>query len=342
MSRVRYTASGRLGVWDSVDKPGMDNWRSRFEELLKSNAHGVIESDVHDLTETDDPALAAITAVCDKIIARGNPTLVDPNWERMLLTGPGREFLRWEEPTDPEVKFCVKEFLLQEAVENLVMEIGSLVELSGRVIDALNASEIRGLVTEMRTILSRRMDGLRTELLENTKSSTERVGAELQTALIQHMDSLGRDIAAGTESATGRVGAELRGALIQRMDILEKKIAAGTESATGRVGAELRGALIQRMDILEKKIAAGIESATEQAGAELRGALVQRVDSLEKEITAGTESAAKLVSAEIVTTSEKRMTDNDEMMKRLDALGSHVAEMRELVEKSSKRKGLFL
>ena len=202
--------------------------------------------------------------------------------------------------------------LLQDAVENLVMEIGTLVELSGRVIDALNASEIRGLVTEMRTILSRRMDGLRTELLENTKSSTERVGAELQTALIQHMDSLGRDIAAGSESATGRVGAELRGALIQRMDILENKIAAGTESAT------------------------------EQAGAELRGALVQRVDSLEKEITAGTESASKRVSAKVVAASEQRMTDNDEMMKRLDALGSQVAAVREIVEKSSKRKGLFL
>ena len=101
-------------MWDSVDKPGMDKWRSQLDELLKSNAHEVIESNVHDFIETDDPALAAITAICDKIIARGNPTLVDPNWERILLSGPGSEFLRWEEPTDPEVKFCVKEFLLPE------------------------------------------------------------------------------------------------------------------------------------------------------------------------------------------------------------------------------------
>ncbi len=85
MNRLRYTASGRFGVWDSIDKTGMESWRSQLDELLKSNAHGVIESDNHDFTETDVPALAAITAVCDKIIARGNPTLVDPNWERTLL-----------------------------------------------------------------------------------------------------------------------------------------------------------------------------------------------------------------------------------------------------------------
>ena len=202
--------------------------------------------------------------------------------------------------------------LLQDAVEKLVIEIGSLVELSGQVIDALNATEIRGLVAEMRTVLSRRIDGLRTEMLENTKPATERVGAELQTVLIQHMDNMGTEITSGTESATGRVGAELRGALIQRMDILEKKITVGTETATEQVGAELRGALVQRMDSLENEIATGIKSATEQ------------------------------VSAEVVAAGEQRITDNDQILERLDALGSQVDLVRDLVEKSSKRKGLFL
>ncbi|MCZ0938011.1 MAG: RecQ family ATP-dependent DNA helicase [Caldilineaceae bacterium] len=88
-----------------------------MDELLKSNAHGVIESDAVDFVETDDPNLAAITAVCDKIIARGNPTLVDPNWERILLRESGSEFLRWEEPDDPEeIQFCVKEFLLPKGI----------------------------------------------------------------------------------------------------------------------------------------------------------------------------------------------------------------------------------
>ena len=94
MNRVRFTASGRLGVWDSIDTPGNREWRSQLDGLLQSNAHGVIESDVLDFTETDDPALAASTAICDKIIARGNPTLTDPTWERLLLSGPGSEFMR--------------------------------------------------------------------------------------------------------------------------------------------------------------------------------------------------------------------------------------------------------
>ena len=99
--------------------------------------------------------------------------------------------------------------MLQDAVENLVFEIGSLVELSGRVIAALDSTEVRGLVTQMRTVLSRRMDGLRTELLENTKSTAERVGAELQTVLVQHIDSLGTEITIGTKSATEQVSAEV-------------------------------------------------------------------------------------------------------------------------------------
>ena len=117
-------------MWDSVDKPGMDKWRSQLDELLKSNAHEVIESNVHDFIETDDPALAAITAICDKIIARGNPTLVDPNWERILLSGPGSEFLRWEEPDDPEVKFRMKDSLWPEGrIESLVDAAMDLLDL---------------------------------------------------------------------------------------------------------------------------------------------------------------------------------------------------------------------
>lgn len=77
--------------------------------------------------------------------------------------------------------------LLLEEVDNLVIEIRTLVELSGRVINTLKATEVRGLVTQMRTVLSRRMDGLRTELLENTKSTTEQVRAEVVTANEQCM-----------------------------------------------------------------------------------------------------------------------------------------------------------
>ncbi len=194
--------------------------------------------------------------------------------------------------------------MLQDGVENLVTEISSLVELSGRVIESLKASEVRGLVTEMQTALARQMDGLRTELLEISKSSSEKAGSELQTVLIQHIDSLGTEITARNESVAGRVGAELRGALIQRMDILEKKITIGTASAI------------------------------EQVGAELRGALVQRMDSLEKEIVTESESSAKQVGKEVADAKE-------DISKRLKALDLQVAEERKLTEKLSKRKGII-
>ncbi len=194
--------------------------------------------------------------------------------------------------------------MLQDGVEKLVTEISSLVELSGRVIENLKASEVRELVTEMQTALAHQMDGLRTELLENNKSSSEKAGSELQTVLIQHMDSLGTEITARNESAAGRVGAELRGALIQRMDIMEKKITIGTETAI------------------------------EQVGAELRGALVQRMDSLENEIVTESKSSAKQVSKEVTDV-------NEDISKRLKALDSQVAEVRKLTEKLSNRKGII-
>jgi len=195
--------------------------------------------------------------------------------------------------------------MLQDAVENLVVEIGSLVELSGRVVETLNASEVRTLVTEMGTVLSRRLDELRTELLETSKFDTERVGAELQTVLIQQMDSLGTEITTRNESFSGRVGAELRGVLVQRMDILEKKITLSTETAI------------------------------EQVGAELRGALVQRMDSLENEIVSESRSSAKEVSKEVSEANEN--TSN-----RLKALDSQVAELREMVDQLTKKKGIFI
>ena len=114
MNRLRYTASGRLGVWDSLDNLGEEEWRSQLNEFLQSNAHGVIESDFHDFTETNDPDLAAATAVCDKIISRGNPTYVDPNWERVLLSGLGNELLRWKETNREEIRFTISECLWPE------------------------------------------------------------------------------------------------------------------------------------------------------------------------------------------------------------------------------------
>ena len=134
MNRLRYTASGRLGIWDSFDKQGMEKWRSQLDELLRSNAHGVIESDVLDFTETDDPALVASTAICDKIIARGNPTLVDPNWERLLLSGPGSEFMRCRPQSDGVESILEKSLLPPKSSKELLVASRELLSLcqSGR------------------------------------------------------------------------------------------------------------------------------------------------------------------------------------------------------------------
>ncbi len=111
MNRLKYAASGRLGFWDSL--PKVDALRSAMAKLLETHSHAVIEADAHPLSETNDPALAAITAVCDKIVARGNPVLVDPGFERMLLSGPGAEFFEFREFVDEaEVGFHFQKSLL--------------------------------------------------------------------------------------------------------------------------------------------------------------------------------------------------------------------------------------
>ena len=193
--------------------------------------------------------------------------------------------------------------LLQDSVEKLVSEISSLVELSGQVIDSLNASEIRALVTEMQTVLSRRMDGLKKELLEMSKSDTERVGAELQTALIEHLGNVGTEIVASTESNTGRVSAELRGALIQRLDILEKKITSGTETTAEQVGAELRGALVQRIDSLENDLGTNTSTATGQVSEDFAAAnaiILKRLTELDSQVADLQELATKILKRKLI------------------------------------------
>ena len=73
---------------------------------MAANSHAVVEYDDLNPIETIDPGLAAITAVCDKIIARGNPAWVAPDYEKLLLTGPGKEFFSVQELVDgPDVGF---------------------------------------------------------------------------------------------------------------------------------------------------------------------------------------------------------------------------------------------
>ena len=66
----------------------------------------MIESDHIEFIPTDNPALASVTAICDKIIARGNPTVVDLDFEQTLLNGPCLPYFRVETPADGTIVGC--------------------------------------------------------------------------------------------------------------------------------------------------------------------------------------------------------------------------------------------
>ena len=54
--------------------------------LLQDNARGSLEA--IRMVETNDASLASLISICDKLAARGNPTLVDLDFENALLTMP--------------------------------------------------------------------------------------------------------------------------------------------------------------------------------------------------------------------------------------------------------------
>lgn len=130
MHSLKFTASGRLGVWDAINGRDMESWRTQLDELLKDNAQGIIESESHKLTETEDPALAAITAICDKIISRGNPTLVNLHWERILLSGPASEFMKFSNLDDGVQFDFEKSFLPPRSSSHLLRASRALLDLS--------------------------------------------------------------------------------------------------------------------------------------------------------------------------------------------------------------------
>jgi ATP-dependent DNA helicase RecQ len=102
MDYIRYTASAKLGLWGHL--PGFNpDFSNRLNDLLKDYAHATIESDLINFIPTDDNPIAFIAAIIDKIIIRGNPTLVDYAFERELLTSSPLSFLKFiEDQSDPE------------------------------------------------------------------------------------------------------------------------------------------------------------------------------------------------------------------------------------------------
>lgn len=81
----RYTASARLGVWSSIPTKA-EEFLSRLKSVLRANAHATLESESQEFVPTDNHLLGALLSVMDKIVIRGNPTLVDPDFENRLLS----------------------------------------------------------------------------------------------------------------------------------------------------------------------------------------------------------------------------------------------------------------
>lgn len=197
MDRLRYTASGRLGLWDFI-LGDREEFHTRLVLLLQENAHAVIEADHTEFIPTDNSALASVTAICDKIIARGNPTLVDLGFEQTLLTGPCRPFFRVEDMTEgPNVGCRMSALQIPGTTADLITAAQELVGLPFRD----NTSGVFApcpLPAELRELASPEEDIF---LAQFRTAFGDRLGARL------HRQVLIRDLVNGSadELAQGRV-----------------------------------------------------------------------------------------------------------------------------------------
>lgn len=131
MFSIRYTASGRLGLWDTL--PGsVDRFQKSLNEILVGHSNAVLESEGLDFVETDDPSVAGITAACDKIIMRGNPTLVDADFERALIFGRVGTFFKCFESAGSEIGHRFEKSLLPGNSNELLNATKDLLDLPYR------------------------------------------------------------------------------------------------------------------------------------------------------------------------------------------------------------------
>lgn len=151
---LRYTASARLSTWDFIQTENRDEFLDLLARLLQKNAHAVLESDSDhiEFSPTHDPSLASVTAICDKIVARGNPTLVDLDFESTLLRRC-RPRLNTEELTEgPSVGFRLSALNVPGTTTDLLEAAKDLLSLPYRdgdeiVVPAL-PFELRNLTSE--------------------------------------------------------------------------------------------------------------------------------------------------------------------------------------------------
>ena len=189
MDRLRYTSSGRLALWDSI--PGdREEFLSSLARLLQDNAHAVIEADHIEFIPTDNLALASVTAICDKIIARGNPTLVDLDFEQTLLNGPCLPFFRVEALSEgPNVGYRMSALHIPGTTTDLISAAQELLDLPFRD-NAGGGFALCPLPAELRAISSPEEDIF---LAQFRTAFGDRLGARL------HRQALIRDLVDGPD-----------------------------------------------------------------------------------------------------------------------------------------------
>lgn len=136
MFNIRYTASGRLAFWDTL--PGSaEKFLNPLNEILVGRSNAVLESEETDFVETDDPKVACITAICDKVIMRGNPTLVDSDFEQALISGPASPYFKYTETgSGPEIGYRFEESLLPGNSNGILEAALDLMDLPYKIEDS--------------------------------------------------------------------------------------------------------------------------------------------------------------------------------------------------------------
>ena len=95
MNSYRFSASGRLGLWNTLPQKRREI-QEAIAEILRGTSHGLIEANHLDFTPLQDLSLQSVLAICDKIAVRGSPTVVDHQFEEHLSGNDLRPFFHFE------------------------------------------------------------------------------------------------------------------------------------------------------------------------------------------------------------------------------------------------------
>ncbi len=130
MTEIYLAASARLAIWDTLRGQNEDRFLKKLRPLLKKHSHVSLEFSDPGSYETDDEKIGVFTAILDKIVSRGNPTLSDKGFEDRLLAIPALsnfEFKQLEETTNQRlVGEKIVELPQDVTLNDLLQEAGHL------------------------------------------------------------------------------------------------------------------------------------------------------------------------------------------------------------------------